>query len=117
MNMIRAFFNSLAGLSWTLKYERAIRQEFFVLILGVFIALIIPASPLEQIALIGSILFVIIIELINTAIEKTVDRISKEIHPLSKIAKDTASAAVLLSIILCVSIWLVICLPLIKTYF
>lgn len=117
MNIIRAFFNSLEGLSWTLKHERAIRQEFLALILGAVIALMIPVSALEQVALIGSILFVMIVELLNTAIEKTVDRVSKEIHPLSKIAKDTASAAVLLSIILCVSIWFVICLPLIKTYF
>lgn len=117
MNIVRAFFHSLAGLSWTLKHERAVQQEFFVLIFAMLLIFILPVSSLEKLALLGSIVFVIIVELINTAIEKTVDRISKEIHPLSKIAKDTGSAAVLLSLILCLSIWFVICFPLIKTYF
>lgn len=116
-SILRAFLHSLEGLWWTLKHERAVRQEWLAFLIAIPVTYVLPLSLLHKILLLCSILFVIIVELLNTAIEKTVDRISLERHSLAKIAKDTGSAAVLVSIIFCMMIWFAVCFPLFKDYF
>ena len=96
---------SLAGLraGWG---ETAFRQEALAAIVLVPLAFWLGRSWVETALLAGSVLIVMTVELLNTAIETAVDRIGPEWHELSKRAKDMGSAAVLLSLLLCVGIWL-----------
>jgi diacylglycerol kinase (ATP) len=103
-----AFWNTLDGFKSAWHGEQAFRQEVVVGVVGTVIALLLPISSFQKLALIGVLLFVLIIELINSAIEAVVDRISLERHPLSKDAKDFGSAAVGLSIVLAAAIWAVV---------
>ncbi len=107
-----AFFYSLDGLRTAWRYEHAFRQEMMIVVPGVIVALLIPVTVLERIALIGVLLMVLIVELLNSAIEAVVDRVSLEKNPLSKNAKDLGSAAVMLSFIFALLTWGLIVLPL-----
>lgn len=100
-----AFLNSVAGLVAAFKGERAFRQECLMAIILVPIAFFITPSCLKRYLLVSSVLLVLLVELVNTAIEATVDRISKAKHPLAKKAKDAGSAAVFLALIFMVITW------------
>jgi diacylglycerol kinase (ATP) len=106
--LLSAFGNSLSGLAAALKSERAFQQELIVMIIGVIAAVILTDQSVERAVLIGSLAIVLIVELINSAIEATIDRIGPELHPLSKRAKDLGSAAVLVSIISAAAVWAII---------
>jgi diacylglycerol kinase (ATP) len=108
-----AFFYSMAGFRMAWKSEHAFRQELFLAGPAAIAALLLPVSPIEKLALIGVLVLLLIIELINSSIEAVVDRISFELHPLSKNAKDFGSAAVMLALLLAVATWVVILLPLV----
>lgn len=112
--VISAFFYSLQGFQSAWKSEHAFRQELLIVIPATVLALFLKVSPLEKLLLIGVLLLVLIVELINSAIEAIVDRVSLERHPLSKNAKDFGSAAVFLAITLAVATWGVIVLPLLR---
>lgn len=99
---------SMAGLKTACRNEAAFQTELFLLPVAIGIALYFGDSWLEKALLIGSWLFVMVIELINSAIEAVVDRIGPERHELSKAAKDLGSAAVLISLIIAALIWLAI---------
>ncbi|GAB3543708.1 diacylglycerol kinase [Noviherbaspirillum agri] len=107
-----AFFYSMQGLRTAWRTEHAFRQELMLVLPAVVLALMLPFSALEKLALIGVLIFVLIVELINSAIEAVVDRISFEHHPLSKNAKDFGSAAVFLACVLAALTWGLIVLPL-----
>ena len=96
---------SLAGLraGWS---ETAFRQESLAAVVLVPLAFWLGRSWVETALLAGSVLMVMIVELLNTGIETAIDRIGPEWHELSKRAKDMSSAAVLLSLLLCMGIWL-----------
>ena len=104
--VIRATGYSIAGLRTAYSSESAFRQEFWLA------AILLPASIwlgrgwVETSMLAGSVVLVLIVELLNSAIEAAIDRVSYELHDLSKRAKDYASAAVLLSLLLCAAVWL-----------
>jgi diacylglycerol kinase (ATP) len=106
---LRRLFNamrwSIRGFRSTFKNEEAFRQE--LLLLGVLAPLgyMLGETGVEQALLIGSVLLVLIIELLNTAIETVVDRISSEQHKLSGRAKDQGSAAVFMAVVLVVVVW------------
>lgn len=100
-----AFGYSLAGFRAAYKHEDAFRQELHLAAVLIPLALWLPATHIGKALMIGSILLVIIIELINSAIEATVDRISLEHHMLAKRAKDIGSSAVLVSLINAVVVW------------
>ena len=100
-----ALFYSMDGLRTAWAHEHAFRQELFVVVPGVVVAMLLPVSTIERVILIAVLMLVLIVELLNSAIEATVDRISLEEHSLSKRAKDIASAAVLLSLLLSGGIW------------
>jgi diacylglycerol kinase (ATP) len=93
------------------KNEYAFRQELLLVMPGVITALFLPVATLEKIALIAVLILVLIVELINSAIEAVVDRISLDSNPLSKNAKDFGSAAVMLALLLAVATWAAILLP------
>jgi diacylglycerol kinase (ATP) len=107
-----AFLYSFGGLRTAWKTEHAFRQELMAAIPAAVVALLLPVSRVEKLALIAVLLLILIVEMINSAIEAVVDRVSFERHPLSKNAKDFGSAAVLLSLLLAVATWGVIVLPL-----
>lgn len=107
-----ALFYSYDGLKSAWKNENAFRQELMVVIPGIIIAFFLPVSALQKLLLIAVLVWIIIVELINSAIEAVVDRVSLERNPLSKNAKDFGSAAVLLTCILALATWVVILYPL-----
>lgn len=100
-----AFFYSLEGFGAAWKHEDAFRQESLLAMLLIPSAFFLADVPLERALMIASVLLVLIVELINSAIEATVDRISLENHQLAKRAKDIGSAAVLISLINVLVVW------------
>lgn len=96
---------SLAGLRAAWQGEAAFRQELAAGLLVIPGALILGRSATEQALLVAVWLLVLVTELLNTAVEATVNRIGAERHPLSGQAKDLGSAAVLVSIVLAVLVW------------
>lgn len=104
--MIRAAGYSSAGLQGAYRGESAFRQEVWLAAALVPLAFWLGRSWVETALLAGSVVLVLIVELLNSAIEAAIDRISFELHELSKRAKDIGSAAVMLSLLLCGGIWL-----------
>ena len=104
--MIHAAGYSMAGLRSAYRGESAFRQEFWLAIVLVPAAFWVGRNWVEVALLIGATLLVLIVELLNSGIEAAIDRVSFEWHDLSKRAKDLASAAVMLSLLLCAGIWL-----------
>lgn len=96
---------SLQGIRAALRHEGAFRQEIVLAVVLIPVALLIEDSGIGRALLIGSILLVLTVELLNSAIEATVDRISIEEHRLAKRAKDMGSAAVFISLINAVVTW------------
>lgn len=107
-----AFSYSIEGIKSAWRIEHSFRQELILVSVATIIALCLPVSALEKLMLIGVLVLVLIVELVNSAIEAIVDRVSLERHPLSKNAKDFGSAAVLLTLLLAAMTWGVIVLPL-----
>ncbi len=107
---------SLMGLIAAYKNEAAFRQELWLTILLAPVAIYLGNSGVERALLLGSLFLVLIIELLNSAVEAVVDRIGSEHHELSGRAKDIASAAVLLSLINLVLIWAFILWPQVSIY-
>ncbi len=103
---------SIDGLRAAWRHEHAFRQELMVVLPGIVVALLLPVSRPEKLALVAVLLLVLIVELMNSAIEAVVDRVSLERHPLSKNAKDLGSAAVLLACVLAAATWMVVLSPL-----
>ena len=106
-----AFLNSFRGLKFTYQTEAAFVQEIILSIFLLPLVFIIDTNSIEKVLLIMSLFIVLIVEVLNSAIEKTIDRIGLEYHPLSGRAKDMGSAAVLLSLVMMVSIWGIIIIP------
>ncbi|GAB2785383.1 diacylglycerol kinase [Halomonas shantousis] len=106
--LYKALANSCAGFSSAWKHEAAFRQEIIIGILLIPLIFLSDTSAIERALMWMTLLLVPLVELINSAIEATVDRIGLEHHPLSGRAKDVASAAVLLSLLLMTSVWLCI---------
>ncbi|RJX30156.1 MAG: diacylglycerol kinase [Oxalobacter sp.] len=110
--IFKAFFYSIDGFKTAWKSEHAFRQELALIVMGAILAFLLPVSARERLAMIGALVLVLIVELLNSAVEAVVDRISLEQHPLSKNAKDFGSAAVLLAFLLAGAVWAVILWPL-----
>ncbi|MFZ4534747.1 diacylglycerol kinase [Propionivibrio sp.] len=100
-----ALHYSLAGLHAAFTCEDAFRQEALLAVLLIPAAFFLPVTWVGRALMIASVLLVLIVELLNSAIEATVDRVSLDRHHLSKRAKDIGSAAVLLALINVVSVW------------
>ena len=111
---LRRILNA-AGYSWAgfkaaFKHEDAFRQEAFLTLILVPLALLLGESGIERALMIGSVLLVLMVELLNSAIEAAVDRISLEHHLLIKRAKDMGSAAVMLALVNVVAVWALVLL-------
>ncbi|HEY9237543.1 MAG TPA: diacylglycerol kinase [Burkholderiaceae bacterium] len=103
--MRHATGHSIAGLRSAYRGESAFRQEAWVALLLLPLALWLGRGWVEVVLLAGTVMLVLIVELLNSAVETAIDRISFELHDLSKRAKDIGSAAVFLSLLLCAGTW------------
>lgn len=101
---------SVDGLKAAYRHEAAFRQEVWLAAVLIPLALWLPASPVGKALMIASVLLVLIVELLNSAVEAAVDRVSLEKHELAKRAKDTGSAAVMVALINLVVVWALVLL-------
>lgn len=104
--IIKAFGYSFSGIWFAVRNETAFAQELFLAVILIPTALYLNVSTTAKILMINSILFILMMELVNSAIEAVVNRISLEKHPLSKHAKDLGSAVVLFAFLQAGIIWL-----------
>ena len=110
--IVNAFYYSMSGLKLAYQHEHAFRQEILGAVILLPIACLVPVAAVERVLLIGTVLLVLIVELLNSSIEAAVDRVGLETHHLSKRAKDVGSAAVLLVLVLLAITWALIAGPL-----
>lgn len=103
--LINALGYSRDGLKTAYKNEDAFRQEVWLAVVLIPLALFLKSDPVLRVLLIGSVVLVLIVELLNSAVEATVDRISLDHHQLAKRAKDIGSAAVLMSLVNLAMVW------------
>ena len=103
--LMNAFGYSLQGFSAAFKHEDAFRQEVFLAVVLIPLALYLGENRVEQALMIASVLLVLIVELLNSAIEAAVDHTSIERHPLAKQAKDIGSAAVFIALLIVAVVW------------
>lgn len=103
-----AFINSLAGFRAAWKHEEAFRQECQLFLVGAPLGLWLGQTGIERALLVGVLFNVLIVELLNSAVESTVDRIGYERHELSGRAKDIGSTAVMLALVFAGVVWLLV---------
>jgi len=106
--IINAFFFSMAGFKAIWEHEEAFRQEVFLLLVTTPLAFLLTDDRIERVLLVGCVVGVLLVELLNSAVEAAIDRIGFEHHELSGRAKDIGSAAVMLSLTLAGFTWALI---------
>ena len=106
--LMNAFFYTLDGLRAAYRHEDAFRQEVWLACILIPLSFFLPVSGIGRAMMIASVLLVLIVELVNSAIEAAIDRISLERHQLSKRAKDIGSAAVMVALINVIATWLLV---------
>nr|WP_240655694.1 diacylglycerol kinase [Paraburkholderia phosphatilytica] len=108
-----AMKNSFAGFRVAIREESAFRQELTLAAILVPCGVLVPVDAVARVLLLGSVLLVLIVELLNSSVEAAIDRISLERHELSRRAKDLGSAAVMVALGMCVMTWVLIVGPLV----
>lgn len=111
VRLINALGYSRDGLRSAWKNEAAFREEAMLAAIALPLALFLGKTGVDRALLVGSVLLVLIVEILNSAVEAVVDKASPEKHELAKRAKDMGSAAVLLSLINVLAIWLCVLWP------
>ena len=106
LRLWRATINSRNGLIFAARSEEAIRQELIALVLAIPLAWLVGATVMRRIELFGAVVLVLVVELLNTAIEKLSDRVTREQDPLIKRVKDMGSAAIFLALVAAGVTWL-----------
>jgi diacylglycerol kinase (ATP) len=109
--LFRSLGYSYEGFRHAVLNEAAIREALVALAILVPVSILLPVSDMEHLVLVSSMMLVVLVEFVNSAIEATVDRISPERHPLAGQAKDLASAAVLIAVLMSGLCWVVIAGP------
>lgn len=109
--LIAATRYTVAGLRVAFAQEEAIRMEVFAFIVMAPLGLWLGQTNVEKVLLVASLVLVILVELINTAIENVVDRIGSDYHELSRAAKDIGSATVMIALLLVLFIWGMLLIP------
>lgn len=109
--LINALYFSRDGLAAAWRNEAAFRQEVGLAAIAIPLGLWLGQGGMERALLVGSILLVLVVELLNSAVEAVVDRVSGERHELSKRAKDAGSAAVLITLVFTATVWGLILVP------
>lgn len=108
LRLYKAMIYSIQGLRAAWCSETAFRQELSVGVVAVIIAFWLDIDAVHRLLLIISVMLVLVVEVINSAIESVVDRISKDLHPLAKQAKDLGSAAVFSTILIAIFTWIIL---------
>jgi|SRR5665647_637642 diacylglycerol kinase (ATP) len=108
--LLNAFRYSFDGLKAAYKNEDAFRQEVLLAAVLIPLTFVLEHSAMGRAMMLGSVFLVIIVELLNSAVEATVDRISLDNHQLAKRAKDIGSAAVMLSLVNLIVVWALVLL-------
>jgi diacylglycerol kinase (ATP) len=108
--LLNATRYSLAGLTQAIRHEEAFRQELMLAAVMAPLGLWLGSNGVERALLVGSVLLVLIVELLNSALEATVDRVSLDEHPLAARAKDMGSAAVMVALVNAGVVWLLVLL-------
>jgi diacylglycerol kinase (ATP) len=106
--LVNALRYSMEGLAAAFRHEEAFRLELFLAVALIPASFFLDVSGTARALMIASVLLVLIVELLNSAVEVVVDRISMDPHPLAKRAKDIGSAAVFLSLVNAAAIWLLV---------
>jgi len=107
--VVNAFYYSIEGIGSTWKHEEAFRQEMMLAFVLVPLAILLPVDLLGKALMIGSVLLVLIVELLNSAVEWCVDLAAQQQrHPFAKRAKDMGSAPVFLSLVNCLLMWVLV---------
>jgi diacylglycerol kinase (ATP) len=106
--LLRACVNSWNGLGFALRSETAFRQELAIFVLAIPLALLLTDEAWKRLALLGALVLLMVVELLNTAIEKLCDRVNLEIDPQIGRVKDMGSAAVGLTLLLAAAVWLLV---------
>jgi diacylglycerol kinase (ATP) len=101
----KALINSINGLRWAMGHEAAVQEEVVALLIGLPVSFFVAASIAWWLALVGSLLILIVVELLNTAVEKLSDHVTPEHSWAIKVVKDLGSAAVLLTLALAFLVW------------
>lgn len=109
--LLNATRYSMKGFSAAYRHEAAFREEVMLAIVLIPAALLLGLSAVETVLLIGSVLLLMLVEILNSGLEAVVDRIGPEIHPLSGRAKDLGSAAVFIAIVILCLTWGLIAVP------
>lgn len=104
--LVMAFINSMRALRHLAVHEKAVQQELVLFLLSIPVAAFIAPTGLVFLLLTGSLLFLIMVEVLNTGIEAACDAVSRDFHKEIQIAKDCGSLAVLISVILVATVWL-----------
>ena len=103
--LFKAFWNSMKGFVGVYRHEAAFRQELLLAVVLIPLGLYLGHTGLERALMVGSMLLVLLVEILNSSIEAVVDRIGLERHELSGLAKDLGSAAVFLSLVMAAVTW------------
>jgi len=103
--LFHATLHSIAGLADAWRHESAFRQEVALAAVLIPVAFWVDVRPAERALLVGTVLLVLVVELLNSSVEAAIDRISHEHHELSRRAKDLGSAAVLVALVLLGVVW------------
>jgi diacylglycerol kinase (ATP) len=104
--LLRATLNTWNGLKAAIRTEAAFRQEIAVLLVAIPVAFVVGQNAWTRLALVGAVVFVMVVELLNTAIEKLADRVTRAIDVQIGTVKDIGSAAVGLALLLAGAVWL-----------
>lgn len=102
----RATLSSIDGLNWAARHEAAFREELAILAIAVPLSFFVASDAWTRAALIAAVIFVILVEVLNTAVEKLSDHVTPEQNPAIKVVKDLGSAAVMLAIAIAGLIWI-----------
>jgi len=106
--IVKAFFNSAAGFVHACRHELAVQQEVVVLLVALPVSFFMTENWWKRLALIGVLIIVVMVELLNTAIEALSDHVTPEQHPHIRVVKDLGSAAVFMSLMLAGLTWILV---------
>jgi len=110
-NFMASIRYSIEGFCAAFKHEPSFREDILFVVLLTPFAILLPLNAVSAALMIASLLLIMIVELLNSAIEWTIDYLKPEVHPLAKRVKDMGSAAVFLSYINCIIVWLIMLWP------
>ena len=106
LRLWRATINTRNGLAFAIRSEQAVREELLALASSLPLAWLVGATLMRRVELVAAVAFVLVVELLNTAIEKLADRLTREIDPQIRDVKDMGSAAVLAALVIAGATWL-----------